>query len=244
MPVLGGTWSCPICRETKPRGEPCRCSACPMPEEDEEALEACSSDSDREEGPTTTPGNPTTTVQVPKPGDWYCSSPICGNLNFAKRHTCNRCGNPQPGYTAGYTAAMAAMGMNSMGVSQAPRAHGVPMMGPSGGYPGGELPADWKCLQCCNVNYARRHVCNKCGVPKEGNASDEQVSVLGRSYWTPSPYSVYPPAPSYYPPQPYSIGPTRMLAGDWICPFCTNLNFARRVVCNKCHEPKPPDETQ
>ena len=29
--------------------------------------------------------------------------------------------------------------------------------------------------------------------------------------------------------------------GDWICNSCKNLNFAFRVVCNRCQLPKPKD---
>ena len=29
--------------------------------------------------------------------------------------------------------------------------------------------------------------------------------------------------------------------GDWLCPECLNLNFAFRVVCNRCQLPKPND---
>ena len=27
--------------------------------------------------------------------------------------------------------------------------------------------------------------------------------------------------------------------GDWFCPECNNLNFAIRIICNKCKIPKP-----
>lgn len=33
-----------------------------------------------------------------------------------------------------------------------------------------------------------------------------------------------------------------MKEGDWICPSCTNHNFASRTVCNRCGGPKPPPE--
>jgi hypothetical protein len=31
-------------------------------------------------------------------------------------------------------------------------------------------------------------------------------------------------------------------AGDWICSNCKNLNFAFRVVCNRCHLSKSESE--
>lgn len=30
--------------------------------------------------------------------------------------------------------------------------------------------------------------------------------------------------------------------GDWLCPECNNLNFAFRIVCNRCHLPKQNDD--
>jgi hypothetical protein len=27
--------------------------------------------------------------------------------------------------------------------------------------------------------------------------------------------------------------------GDWRCPSCANVNFAKRFECNRCHAPRP-----
>ena len=38
------------------------------------------------------------------------------------------------------------------------------------------------------------------------------------------------------------IRPFTERTGDWFCSFCKNLNFAFRVVCNRCHISKAESE--
>ncbi|CAH3144415.1 unnamed protein product [Porites lobata] len=81
-------------------------------------------------------------------GDWVCPDKRCGNVNFARRTSCNRCGRDKAskdsvkftGTQIGKQAAAKSKGLFSA--------------------------EDWMCSKCGNVNWARRSDCNMCGQPK------------------------------------------------------------------------------
>jgi len=85
---------------------------------------------------------------TPSEGDWPCPDPSCGNVNFARRTSCNRCGVDKP----------------------------IDRRGPKGGIKIGSNAAekskglfsadDWQCGKCGNVNWARRSTCNVCNGPQ------------------------------------------------------------------------------
>merc|ERR1712166_365693 len=74
------------------------------------------------------------------PNDWLCAE--CGNDNFAKRTSCNKCQTPRDPH-ANPTKATPGAGVNKEA-----------------------YPMDWKCSACDNDNFARRTVCNRCQLPK------------------------------------------------------------------------------
>eukprot|EP00670_Eutreptiella_braarudii_P020985 CAMPEP_0174360794 /NCGR_PEP_ID=MMETSP0811_2-20130205/56028_1 /TAXON_ID=73025 ORGANISM="Eutreptiella gymnastica-like, Strain CCMP1594" /NCGR_SAMPLE_ID=MMETSP0811_2 /ASSEMBLY_ACC=CAM_ASM_000667 /LENGTH=186 /DNA_ID=CAMNT_0015496877 /DNA_START=196 /DNA_END=756 /DNA_ORIENTATION=+ len=170
---------------------------------------------------------PPASNQQGKPGDWYC--PSCGNLNFARRVACNMCNTAAPGFAQGYAAAIEQLNGHSghlgMGMGMGGMGPPVQKTGPP------PMPGDWRCTQCGNVNFARRTSCNKCGVAKEGNSEDVGAGNLQADMW--GAYTL-PGAQGFAGPKPQ-----KMMVGDWVCPACQNLNFARRTVCNKCGAPKP-----
>lgn len=129
------------------------------------------------------------------PGPWTC--PGCNNLNFQSRNVCNRksCSMPRPGFN---------MMMPGMMMPQA-------MMGSMMMQAGPNPPGSWICKKCANVNWPLRTSCKKCDISRdEGDPAYLQMcAATGENP-----------------------------AGSWLCSGCQNVNWPKRTSCKKCSLPR------
>lgn len=90
----------------------------------------------------------------------------------------------------------------------------------SGGSTANMMPGDWMCPVCSDHVFARNPACRRCGAPKPENAV---ACSLGGAM----------------PPRAGISNNQRALPGDWNCPRCKDLQFARNSQCRMCGCPKP-----
>lgn len=85
----------------------------------------------------------------------------------------------------------------------------------------GQKPGDWFCPSCNDLQFAKNDQCRKCGEPNpdpDGSKSARESAIAGRD------------------------SGDNMKPGDWFCPNCNDLNFARNAECRKCQAPNPDPE--
>lgn len=89
--------------------------------------------------------------KMSRPGDWNCRS--CQHLNFQRRDSCQRCGDPKSGDRGDFGGFGGRSGGSSFGFST-----------------GSDVrPGDWYCSAgtCGAHNFASRSTCFKCGALKD-----------------------------------------------------------------------------
>ncbi|KAK6912633.1 Zinc finger, RanBP2-type [Dillenia turbinata] len=146
-----------------------------------------------------------------RPGDWNCRS--CHHLNFQRRDSCQRCGNPRPGERGGDPYGS----FGSRGGSSA-----------SFGFTGADVrPGDWYCTiaHCGAHNFASRSSCFKCGAFKDESSGGFETDM---------------PRPKMFGfgGGGGSSSRSNWKSGDWICTRCNEHNFASRTECFRCNAPR------
>lgn len=157
-----------------------------------------------------------------KPGDWEC--PNCKDVQFSRNSECRKCGTPRP---AGST-----------------------ILPPKEG--------DWICPGCGDFQFGHNTKCRQCGEPKpdmeaatqeeeevpltdeevveeqlEGDVAEDEAPVVD----VPSKQSKRPVFKGLQ--EPPSKRDRKMKPGDWECPGCGDVNFARNATCRKCNHECP-----
>lgn len=240
-----GDWSCPACGDLQfARNAVCRRCATPRPAGG--AGGACLGCG--YQAPMAT--NPSVLAMGGQPGDWLCSN--CGDLQFARNKLCRKCGSPPSAGGAGMGGG-AMMGMGQMmgggaaagmsgdmrpgdwvcpqcsdlqfsrnvvcrkcGCGKPDTGAGQALVLPTGGF--ASMPGDWSCPQCNDLQFARNVVCRKCGAEKPAGATVNTAPMMSMGM--------------------PGVGGMQV-PGDWSCPNCGDLQFARNVVCRLCATPKP-----
>lgn len=91
------------------------------------------------------------------------------------------------------------------------------------------MPGDWLCPTCGDLQFARNPSCRKCGAQKPADAPGggvgAQLTAAQSMGFAALPFQHVTERP--------------IMPGDWLCPQCGDLQFARNNSCRKCGAPKP-----
>lgn len=80
---------------------------------------------------------------------------------------------------------------------------------------------DWFCPACNDLQFAKNTECRKCGEPNPDPEGSEAAKEAGIAA---------------------GHGGQEMKPGDWFCPACNDLQFAKNTKCRKCGEANPDPE--
>jgi len=114
--------------------------------------------------------------------------------------------------------------------------------GGSGGItlPPNTRPGDWVCLDCKNVNFSYRTVCNSCG---GANRDQARINTKPGDWVCPNcgdlVFASKSACKMCQTPRPDGQIRVGSKPGDWTCPTCGDLVFASRNSCKMCQTEKP-----
>uniref|UniRef100_A0A1J3GKJ2 Putative RNA-binding protein C17H9.04c n=1 Tax=Noccaea caerulescens TaxID=107243 RepID=A0A1J3GKJ2_NOCCA len=158
-----------------------------------------------------------------RPGDWNCRS--CSHLNFQRRDSCQRCGEPRLGIITDLVSGFAGRPhSSSFGFNTGPDVR----------------PGDWYCSlgNCGTHNFASRSSCFKCGAAKDESLRSAATGFIDMSDGPRR--GLFGFGSSSGGGGGGGTGRSSWKSGDWICsrPGCNEHNFASRSECFRCNAPK------
>jgi len=158
------------------------------------------------------------TAPESRSGDWHC--PSCFDLQFARNARCRKCGTPRPHVGPGHVPTQLEM-----------------------------RPGDWMCPRCNDHVFAKNDWCRRCSTPRPSSSVAAPAVAASPTTYTPPDRSSSPGTQNGYGGMAASQGcgasgcataSSQMVrAGDWYCPACNDLQFARNTHCRRCGQPNP-----
>lgn len=96
----------------------------------------------------------------------------------------------------------------------------------------------WVCSECQNYNFCGRSSCNRCDKQKDDKDFNGKPKHLLKNETTQAkrvePEIETPAKKDTQAPVATAAAKKGRKDGDWVCPFCSNLNFSFRNECNRC----------
>jgi len=244
--MMPGDWTCPNCQDLVfARNNACRRCSTPKPGAACMGTPSVASQpfSGATHGAVASPGPAygRPSFSDIRPGDWHC--PACFDLQFARNSTCRRCGTAHPGSSGQSVPSQQAM---TAATFYSPPSVPAPM---AGGVRGQEMrPGDWICPHCSDHVFAKNDACRRCSTPRPvGGAPQAPSSTNGYSSkpldWGASQAGFEAELDKQHAAPAGCNGGGRSSpvprAGDWICPSCNDLQFARNASCRRCGHRNP-----
>lgn len=153
---------------------------------------------------------------VLKPGDWYC--PGCGDIQFAKNTTCRLCGEGRPEEVD--EEADEVYGYTQKRKRTSTGAQEVDQV---------LKPGDWYCPSCGDMQFAKNTVCRLCATPRPQEQEEDFDPCTKKRRTNPG---------------AYAQTTADLKPGDWYCPACGDLQFARNTVCRLCATSRPEEDEE
>lgn len=161
-------------------------------------------------------------VAEPRPGDWVC--PACGDEQFARNAACRLCCAMKPP-------------PEEEGDAQGQEDG-------SGPRPQNVRKGDWMCPMCGDHVFARSATCRNCYMPRIGGGSALMMRKggCGGGGWRPPQGAPGGKGGRKGGGSSFAKDGQRqqeVREGDWHCPSCNDLQFARNKACRRCNAIRP-----